>query len=121
MSQIAVMPPPSDLIGAEPLGMLAWVAVAPRRTLRVPRPVPWGALALLALLIAYAALLAGGFATAISQPDDNGYFAQGSLLATSGRTWFSTESDAQYVGMHWLLTPSGTYISRYPPGLAGVV
>src|SRR3954462_6797998 len=116
MSQIAVMPPPSDLIGAEPLGMLAWVA--PRPKLRVPRGLPWGALALLALLIAYAALLASGFATAISQPDDNGYFGQGSLLATSGRTWFSTESDAQYVGMHWLLTPSGTYISRYPPGLA---
>src|SRR4051812_19706576 len=82
----------------------------------------WEPLCLLLILIFYVLLLlARGFAPAISQPDDNGYFAQGSLLATSGRTWFTTESDAQYVGMHWLLTPAGNYISRYPPGLAVVV
>src|SRR5437762_1864751 len=62
-----------------------------------------------------------GYARAISQPDDNGYFAQGSLLATTGRTWFVPQSDAQYAGMHWLLTPRGDYVSRYPPGLAVIV
>ena len=70
------------------------------------------------LMAGYAAVLARHFAPAISTPDANGYWAQGSLLATTGRTWFVPQSDVQYVGMHWLVAPDGRYFSRYPPGLA---
>jgi 4-amino-4-deoxy-L-arabinose transferase-like glycosyltransferase len=83
--------------------------------------VPWGPIALAAVLLAYALLLSTRYAPAISEPDDNGYFAQGTLLAQTGRTWFTPASDAQYIGMHWLITPRGHYISRYPPGLAVII
>ncbi|HTL28125.1 MAG TPA: hypothetical protein VL282_02845, partial [Tepidisphaeraceae bacterium] len=85
------------------------------------RRVPWVWVGLVVLLVAYAVLLAHNFAPAITEPDDNGYFAQGSLIAQTGHTYFTTESDAQYIGMHWLVTPSDQYISRYPPGLAVLV
>jgi hypothetical protein len=72
----------------------------------------------LALLVAlHFGFLMSWFAPAISAPDDNGYWAQGSLLFETGRTWFRPESNLQYVGMHWLLTDDGRYFSRYPPGL----
>ncbi|MDP9175660.1 MAG: hypothetical protein M3O30_17590, partial [Planctomycetota bacterium] len=35
--------------------------------------------------------------------------------------WFVPASDAQYIGIHWLLTPTGQFISRYPPGLAVLI
>src|SRR4051812_19445645 len=82
---------------------------------------PWAWVGLAIVLIAYVALLARNFAPAITEPDDNGYFAQGTLLAQTGRTWFTPESDAQYIGMHWLVTPGEQFISRYPPGLAVVI
>jgi hypothetical protein len=72
-------------------------------------------------MVLYAAFLYSQFTPAISEPDDNGYFAQGSLLAQTGKTWFRPESDAQYLGMHWLLEPDGRYVCRYPPGLAVVI
>jgi hypothetical protein len=75
-------------------------------------------IALGAIIFAFALLLLANFVPAISEPDDNGYFAQGSLLFTTGHTSFRPTSDAQYIGMHWLLSPTGEYISRYPPGLA---
>jgi 4-amino-4-deoxy-L-arabinose transferase-like glycosyltransferase len=81
----------------------------------------WDRIGLVAMLVLYAALLLSRFAPAISEPDDNGYFAQGTLLVKTGHTWFVPQSDAQYIGMHWLLTPSGHYISRYPPGLAVLI
>src|SRR5439155_14396842 len=109
MSQAVILP---EMVADEASG-----TDARRRMGRLP----WGALGLVVLVVVYAALLWRGHATGISQPDDNGYFAQGSLLARTGRTWFATESDAQYVGVHWLLTPAGTFVSRYPPGLAVVV
>lgn len=77
--------------------------------------------ALVLLLALYGLFLWSRFAPAISDPDANGYWAQGSLLFTTGRTWLVPESDSQYVGMHWLVTPSGRYYSRYPPGLAVLV
>lgn len=83
--------------------------------------VPWGVLGLALILLGYCIFLALHFAPAISEPDDNGYFAQGTLMAQTARTWFVPESDAQYIGMHWLITPMGHYISRYPPGLAGII
>ena len=73
------------------------------------------------MLLVYVTLLLTRFAPAVSEPDDNGYFAQGTLLVTTGHTWFVPQSDAQYIGMHWLITADGKYISRYPPGLAVVV
>src|SRR4051812_31971377 len=85
------------------------------------RPMQWGPVCFAIILIAYGVFLIARFAPAIVEPDDNGYFAQGSLLATSGRTWFKPESAAQYVGMHWLITPDGKYVSRYPPGLAVII
>ncbi|MHC4915046.1 MAG: ArnT family glycosyltransferase [Planctomycetota bacterium] len=71
----------------------------------------------LLLLIHFSALMAY-FAPAIATPDANGYWAQGSLLFETGSTSFRPKSDVQYVGIHWLVTDSGDYYSRYPPGLA---
>jgi 4-amino-4-deoxy-L-arabinose transferase-like glycosyltransferase len=78
-------------------------------------------LGLLVTLMLYVAFIVHNFAPAITEPDDNGYFAQGSLLAQTGHTYFAAESDAQFIGMHWLVTPKEQYISRYPPGLAVVI
>src|SRR6185436_4263340 len=76
------------------------------------------AIAISLFLLCYTVFLLSHFAPGIPGPDDNGYFAQATLLAKTGHTWFIPESDAQYVGMHWLLIKdSGKYISRYPPGL----
>src|SRR5438874_11306706 len=79
------------------------------------RRVPWESVCLALIIVLYLAFVVGRFAPAIAEPDDNGYFAQGSLLLKTGHTWFRPESNAQYIGMHWLLTPNGNYISRYPP------
>lgn len=76
---------------------------------------------LLLVLIGYAVFLSRYFAPAISTPDADGYWAQGSLLANTGRTWFTPDADTQYIGMHWLITPDDRYISRYPPGLPALV
>ena len=80
---------------------------------------PWLGFGL--VMVLYVAFLYSQFTPAISEPDDNGYFAQGSLLAQTGQSWFRPESDAQYLGMHWLLEPDGRYVCRYPPGLAVVI
>lgn len=80
---------------------------------------PWICVAI--LLILHFVFLMSRYAPAISTPDANGYWAQGSLLAETGQTWFKAESDAQYIGMHWLVTETGEYYSRYPPGLAVLV
>src|SRR3954470_21429369 len=88
---------------------------------RVRRGVPWAGIVVGVWIVAYAVFMGMRFVPALSEPDDNGYFAQGSLIAQTGRSWFVAESDAQYVGMHWLLTPDGKYVSRYPPGLAVVI
>lgn len=103
---VAVGPPPtsSAVSGQSGGGARLW------------RLAPWLALGL--VLGGYGFLLGYHFAPAISTPDANGYWAQGSLLATTGRTWFVPESDVQYIGMHWLVTEDGRYFSRYPPGLA---
>jgi len=91
------------------------------RSATASRPFPWPRITLALILLVYTIFLLGRFSPAISEPDDNGYFAQGSLLATTGHTFFKPESPAQYIGMHWLLTPDGNYISRYPPGLAVLI
>ena len=88
---------------------------APRRRLR------WPLIGLAALLLLYAGLLAAYFSPAIIHPDANGYWAQASLLVKTGHTWFRPASNAQYIGMHWLLTPDGTFISRYPPGFPALI
>ena len=76
-------------------------------------PVAW----LVLLLLAYVLFLGHYYAPAISHPDANGYWGQGTLIAETGRATFLPESPLQYIGMHWLLTDSGPYVSRYPPGL----
>ncbi len=77
--------------------------------------------AFLLLFAGYAVLLFSRFAPAITQPDDNGYFAQASLIVRDHTTWFKMASPAQYVGMHWLLTPDGKLVPRYPAGLAVII
>src|SRR5262249_4565060 len=75
-------------------------------------------LGLLLLVAVFCAFVWAHFVPAIYEPDDNGYFAQGTLLSQTGKSYFFPQSDAQYIGMHWLLTSDGYYISRYPPGIA---
>jgi 4-amino-4-deoxy-L-arabinose transferase-like glycosyltransferase len=72
---------------------------------------------LIVLLVGYAVFLGYFYAPAISHPDANGYWAQGTLIAETGKATFRPQSPAQYIGMHWLATDSGLYVSRYPPGL----
>ncbi|MFC1693402.1 glycosyltransferase family 39 protein [Candidatus Latescibacterota bacterium] len=61
------------------------------------------------------------FEPSISTPDANGYFKQGGLLATSGRTFFETESDAQHISPHWHCDGENLYYSTYPPGLPAII
>ena len=111
--EAAAVPPPVSVAVPEP-------ARSRRdRDLTLAEVAPWLALGL--VLLAQALLLAHYYAPAIADPDANGYWAQGSLLARTGRTWYVPESDVQYVGMHWLVTADGRYFSRYPPGLAVLV
>jgi len=69
------------------------------------------------ILVLYSIYLLRDFSPAIASPDANGYWAQGSLLSNTGHTFFKPENDAQYIGMHWLVTEDGRFFSRYPPGL----
>jgi hypothetical protein len=73
------------------------------------------------ILLAYAVFLFLYYAPATIHPDANGYWAQGSLIWQTGHSWFKPESDAQYIGMHWLLLEDDTYVSRYPPGFPVVI
>jgi 4-amino-4-deoxy-L-arabinose transferase-like glycosyltransferase len=78
---------------------------------RAAEPAAWAlALALLGWLVLH-------LAPATMSPDSNGYVVQARLIATEGRTHFSPESPAQYVGIHWLETEDGIFRSRYPAGL----
>jgi 4-amino-4-deoxy-L-arabinose transferase-like glycosyltransferase len=82
------------------------------------RPAHWFVvLCLGTLLLGYVAVLGQYYAPAISHADANGYWGQGTLIAETGRATFRPESPLQYIGMHWLLTDSGVYVCRYPPGL----
>jgi hypothetical protein len=78
-------------------------------------------LALVGILVAHAFYMHAFYAPALGTPDDNGYWAQGSLMAKEGRTWFRADNDIQYIGMHWLVTEDGRYVSRYPPGLPVII
>lgn len=86
----------------------------------VLRAVGWG-IALAAVLTGYVFLLRNFYAPAIIHPDANGYWAQASLMAKTGHTWLKPESDAAYVGMHWLLLGDNFFISRYPPGFPALI
>lgn len=72
---------------------------------------------LIVLMIGYAVFLSHFHSPAISHPDSNGYWAQGTLLAQTGRATFRPDSPVQYIGMHWLITDTGFFVSRYSPGL----
>ncbi len=50
--------------------------------------------AVVGLVVVYGVFLGARFAPAIVMPDDNGYFAQASLMVRTGSTWFVPESDA---------------------------
>ena len=74
-------------------------------------------IAAIALAVGYLCWILAHFAPAIMSPDANGYVVQARLLATAGRTFFTTSSPAQFVGAHWLETTDGVFQSRYPAGL----
>lgn len=78
-------------------------------------------LALAAVLISFGVLLVVRFEPVTVAMDANGYYAQGSLLATEGRLSFATEVDIQYVDWSWLVGADGRYCSRYPVGLPAVI
>jgi len=69
------------------------------------------------LTAAHFLFLLSAFEPAISTPDANGYFAQARLIATQHRTFFTRESDVQFVGFHWRDAGGNRYHSQYPPGL----
>ncbi len=79
-------------------------------------------MALLVMLAIYAGVLWAHFAPATIHPDANGYWAQGSLIVETGSSYLKSQSDAQYLGMHWLLEPTKEiFVSRYPPGFPLVI
>jgi hypothetical protein len=82
----------------------------------VPRTA-WALPAAGLLVLAHLAWILAHFAPAIMSPDANGYVVQARLIATAGKTSLTTESPAQFVGMHWLETDGGVFYSRYPAGL----
>jgi 4-amino-4-deoxy-L-arabinose transferase-like glycosyltransferase len=70
------------------------------------------------VVVSFCILLAVRFEPAVGTFDGNGYFAQGSLLAQTGRLSFEPECGLQYIGMHWLLGADGRCHPRYSAGLA---
>lgn len=107
------------MVPAPPPSAAPVLDAPPPKVRRWARAWPWAVL--LAILAAQALYVARYYGPALATPDANGYWAQGSLLAEEGQTWFRPESDVQYIGMHWLATGDGRYASRYPPGLAVLV
>ncbi|MCK5805236.1 MAG: hypothetical protein KAI66_20565, partial [Lentisphaeria bacterium] len=76
---------PSEASGADGAGGASrGRAVSPREVVRWSVPA--------AVLLVYIVFVAFHFHSAIVAPDANGYWAQGSLLACHGRTWFEPES-----------------------------
>lgn len=73
------------------------------------------------VITAYAVFLWWNFMPGLAALDEHGYYAQGSLLALTGKTGFIPESRAQFVGQHWFPTAEGRYYSRHSPGLALLV
>ncbi len=106
---------PSELEGSLP-----YVQAPRSRAEGLVAAIAW-TITLAAVLVAYGLFLSLYYAPAIIHPDANGYWAQGSLIWQTGHTWFKPESDAQYIGMHWLLLGDNTFISRYPPGFPLIV
>lgn len=78
---------------------------------------------LVVLCAAYGIFLCFNIVPALSHMDAAGYWAQGRLLAQTGRTWFVPASNLQYSDVHWLLVDenTGRIASRYPPGLPAAV
>lgn len=94
------------------------VLAAPPRTSRSI----WGGVGLAIIVLLFTGFIASQFAPAITEPDDNGYFAQATRWVRDGQTWFKSASDAEYIGMHWLWdSKSDVYLSRYPPGLPALI
>lgn len=71
--------------------------------------------------VAYGVVLFHMVEPALAHPDASGYWTQGRLLAETGRTWFTVESQVQYTGMHWLEAADGRRVCRYPPGVPLII
>jgi len=73
-------------------------------------------LVLLVLLGGHLVWLFSHFLAITVGPDAGGLFVQARLLATQFTTSFRPESPLQFLGTHWIETPDGDFLSRYPPG-----
>lgn len=69
------------------------------------------------LCVFYFLFLLNFFAPAISTPDAQGYFTQGRIIATQGRTFLVPENNLQYIGPHWHSQDGKKYYTTFPPGL----
>lgn len=72
---------------------------------------------LMAILLAYALLLAAFFVPAHPGVDQNGYMTTGRELATHARLYFVPRNPYQFVGAMMVQTPAGKIFAKYPPGV----
>ena len=107
----------ADGLSGPPGGRLAGASTEPRAG-RLSR---WSLVVLGGIVAAHFVYSMGQFSPAIEGPDANGYWAQGTRIATTGHAWFSPESDLQYIDIHWINNGTGRYYSSYPPGHAILV
>jgi len=56
------------------------------------------------------------FEPSISTPDAQGYFTQGKIMATEGKSGLEPQSVLQYIGPHWRSSNSEKYYASFPPG-----
>ena len=78
-------------------------------------------LILTGLCVLHFLFLLNFFAPAISTPDAQGYFTQGRIIATQGRTFLIPENNLQYIGPHWYSADGEKYYTTFPPGLSYLI
>jgi len=61
------------------------------------------------------------FEPAISTPDAQGYFTQGKIIATEGKTYLEPQSRLQYIGPHWHSLDNEKYYATFPPGFPFII
>ncbi|MBU4451074.1 MAG: glycosyltransferase family 39 protein [Actinobacteria bacterium] len=61
------------------------------------------------------------FEPAISTPDAQGYFTQGRIMATEGKTYLEPKSVLQYIGPHWHSLDNEKYYTTFPPGFPFII
>lgn len=61
------------------------------------------------------------FEPAISSPDAQGYFMQGKLIATQGKTYVEPQSVLRYLGPHWYSRDNEKYFASFPTGFPLII